>query len=130
MDMCYGTRVVKKAEQLELYYNVERILGDLEKDAELVYNYANGFAHPYMWIIPQEKPKNIIPVMWGLIPPYKLGADAKEYYQETIRFGSGLNARSEKLFDSNNYKSSALTRRCIVPVDGFSSPTQRSPEHR
>tara|TARA_R110002049_G_scaffold166707_4_gene332822 strand:- start:730 stop:1272 length:543 start_codon:yes stop_codon:yes gene_type:complete len=34
----------------------------------------------------------------------------------------GLNARSEKLFDSNNYKSSALRRRSIVPVDGFYEP--------
>lgn len=120
--MCYGTRVVKTAQQLELFYNVEKLYGDLPKDKELVYNYANGFSHPHMWIIPQEKKGNMIPVMWGLIPHYKSGADAKDYYKETIRYGSGLNARSEKLFDSNNYKNSALTRRCIIPVDGFYEP--------
>ncbi len=120
--MCYGTRVVRNAEQLELYYNVDRLYGDMEPDKELIYNHAHGFVHPNMWIIPQEKPRNMIPVKWGLIPHYKLGANAKEYYKETIRFGSGLNAKSEKLFESNNYKKSALTRRCVVPVDGFYEP--------
>ncbi|MFD0797169.1 SOS response-associated peptidase [Maribacter chungangensis] len=120
--MCYGTRVVKKAKELELFYNVERLYGQMKPDAELTYNYANGFSHPNMWIIPQEKPKNMIPVMWGLIPQYKKGSDVKTYYQETIRYGSGLNARSEKLFDSSQYKPSALTRRCIIPVDGFYEP--------
>ncbi len=94
----------------------------MDPGKELVYNYANGFAHPNLWILPQERKGNMIPVMWGLIPHYKLGADAKEYYKETIRYGSGLNAKSEKLFESNNYKKSALTRRCIVPVDGFYEP--------
>ena len=94
----------------------------MDENEELIYNQANGFAHPNMWIIPQEKPQNMIPVMWGLIPHYKMGADAKAYYKETIRYGSGLNAKSEKLFDSNNYKNSALTRRCIIPVDGFFEP--------
>ncbi|WP_289645247.1 SOS response-associated peptidase [Maribacter aestuarii] len=120
--MCYGTRVVRTAQQLELFYNVEKLYGDLPKDKELVYNYANGFSHPHMWIIPQEKKGTMIPVMWGLIPHYKLGSEAKDYYKETIRYGSGLNARSEKLFDSNNYRNSALTRRCIIPVDGFYEP--------
>lgn len=120
--MCYGTRVESNAKQLELHYNVEALYGKLPKDKELIYNYANGFSHPFMWIIPQEKKDNMIPVMWGLIPHYILGADAKEYYKETIRYGSGLNARSEKLFESSNYKNSALTRRCIIPVDGFYEP--------
>jgi len=120
--MCYNTRVTRKAGEIEDYYEINRLLGELDEDTELVYNSANGFAHPHMWIIPQEKPKNLIPVMWGLIPPYKKGVDPKEYYKETIRWGSGLNAKSEKLFDSNNYRASALKRRCIIPVDGFFEP--------
>ncbi|MCK0157266.1 SOS response-associated peptidase [Cellulophaga sp. F20128] len=121
-SMCYGTRVVKKAKELENHYKITAIRGGLAANVELTYNYANGFAHPTLWIIPQEKKRNMIPVHWGLIPPYELGANAKAYYAKTIKYGSGLNARSEKLFDSNNYKSSALTRRCIVPVDGFYEP--------
>ncbi len=120
--MCYNTRITRKAEALESQYRVKALFGEMDENQELVYNNANGFAHPHMWIIPQEKPENMIPVMWGLIPHYKKGADAKEYYKETLRWGSGLNAKSEKLFDSNNYKKSALTRRCILPVDGFYEP--------
>ena len=120
--MCYNTRVSRKKKELEAYYRVSALVGEMDENEELIYNQANGFAHPNMWIIPQEKPQNMIPVMWGLIPHYKMGADAKAYYKETIRYGSGLNAKSEKLFDSNNYKNSALTRRCIIPVDGFFEP--------
>ena len=120
--MCYNTRVSRKKKALEAHYRIKALVGEMGEDEELVYNQANGFAHPHMWIIPQEKPKNMIPVMWGLIPHYKLGANAKDYYKETVRYGSGLNAKSEKLFDSNNYKNSALTRRCIIPVDGFFEP--------
>lgn len=123
-SMCYNTRITKKAAELENYYKRDRLLGDMKLDQELTYNSANGFAHPNMWIIPQEKPKNMIPVTWGLIPSYKRDVDPKEYYKETIRWGSGLNSKSEKLFDSSNYKSSALKRRCIIPVDGFYEPHQ------
>ena len=120
--MCYNTSIIRKKEELEKIYKIKALIGDLEEDSELIYNSANGFSHPHMWIIPQERPNNMIPVMWGLIPHYKLGKDAKNYYKETIKYGSGLNAKSEKLFDSNNYKGSALTRRCIIPVDGFFEP--------
>lgn len=120
--MCYGTRVIKKTKELENFFEIEAIYGDLEKGNELTYNYANGFAHPNLWILPQEKKGHMIPVTWGLIPHYELGANAKKYYQKTIRYGSGLNAQSEKLFESNNYKISAFTRRCVIPVDGFYEP--------
>ncbi|HUH47942.1 MAG TPA: SOS response-associated peptidase family protein [Arenibacter sp.] len=120
--MCYGTRVIKTAAELENHYRIEAIYGELEKDNELIYNYANGFSHPIMWILPQERRGHMIPVMWGLIPAYELGADAQAYYKKTIPYGSGLNARSEKLFDSNNYRTSALKRRCVIPVDGFFEP--------
>ena len=50
--MCYGTRVIKMAKELENHYSIAAIYGDLEKNTELIYNYANGFAHPIMWILP------------------------------------------------------------------------------
>jgi len=120
--MCYGTRVIKKAKELENYYHIKAAYGELDEESELLYHYANGFAHPNMWILPQEKKGTMIPVLWGLIPSYELGANAQAYYKKTIPYGSGLNARSEKLFESNNYRSSALTKRCIIPVDGFYEP--------
>src|SRR5690554_8239514 len=82
--MCYGTRVIKKVEELENHYRINAIYGNLEKDTELIYNYANGFSHPIMWILPQEKRGHMIPVMWGLIPHYENGANAGEYYKRTL----------------------------------------------
>lgn len=120
--MCYNTRISRKKKELESQFKVKALFGEMKESDELVYDLANGFSHPNMWIIPQEKPENMIPVKWGFIPHYQLGADYKTYYKEQIRFGSGLNAKSEKLFSSNNYKKSALKRRCIIPVDGFFEP--------
>jgi len=120
--MCYNTRITRKKKDLEKIYRIRAIMGDQQEKNELVYNSANGFAHPHLWIIPQERPEHMVPIMWGLIPHYKLGKQAKEYYKRTIRYGSGLNAKSEKLFGSNNYRNSALTKRCIIPVDGFYEP--------
>ncbi len=120
--MCYNTRISRKKKELESQFKVKALYGEMKETDELVYNLANGFAHPNMWIIPQEKPENMIPVKWGLIPHYQLGVDYTSYYKQQIRFGSGLNAKSEKLFSSNNYKKSALKRRCVIPVDGFFEP--------
>ena len=50
--MCYGTRVIKTAKELENHYSIAAIYGDLEKNTELIYHYANGFAHPILWILP------------------------------------------------------------------------------
>ena len=44
------------------------------------------------------------------------------YYKEAVRYGGGLNAQSEKLFNHFIYKNSALVRRCIIPVTGFNEP--------
>jgi len=120
--MCYTTRIIRKAKELEMYYQRDRLFGEIPIDEELVYNYASGFAHPNMWCILQERPNNLAPVKWGLIPNNNLGENSKEYYTKTIKYGSGLNARSEKLFYSNQYTPSAFNRRCIIPVDGFFEP--------
>ncbi|MDO6490162.1 MULTISPECIES: SOS response-associated peptidase [unclassified Cellulophaga] len=120
--MCYGIRVVKKAEEIKMFYNIKSIENNKSVDSEHIYNYANGFAHPNLWVLPQEKIGYMVPMKWGLIPPYELGENSKEYYKKTVKYGSGLNARSEKLFYSNNYKNSATTKRCIIPVDGFYEP--------
>ena len=120
--MCYGTRITRKAEQLELFYDVTKLFGKMEPKDELVYFHANGFAHPLMWIIPQEERNRITPSMWGIMPGNKLGADYVAYYKEAGRYGAGLNAQSEKLFDHFIYKYSAMTKRCIIPVDGFFEP--------
>lgn len=120
--MCYETRIVEPAKQLESYYNVTKLLGKRPLDQELVYHHAKGFTHPLLWIIPQEAKQHITPSMWGIMDSRQLGADHAQYYKDSIRFGSGLNAQSEKLFDHFIYKHSAFTKRCVIPVNGFFEP--------
>lgn len=51
-----------------------------------------------------------------------MGSDNKAYYKEAARYGAGLNARSEKLYDHFIYKYGADSRRCVIPVTGFFEP--------
>ncbi|MEX0288636.1 MAG: SOS response-associated peptidase [Flavobacteriaceae bacterium] len=120
--MCYGTRLVRKAEQLEFNFDVERILGELAPDTELTYHHANGWAHPNMWILPQERKGNMIPAKWGIMPSAANGAEYKDYFNKNRGAYGGLNLRSEDLFDHYMYSENIFSKRCIIPVDGFYEP--------
>ncbi len=120
--MCFHTSAVSTAEQLEAYFGVTRSANEKEAGHEFIYHHANGYSHNNFWAIPQEKPDHMTPMMWGLLPFNKPGADHEKYYKESIRYGAGLNAQAEKLFDFYLYKQSALTRRCIIPLSGFYEP--------
>lgn len=120
--MCFHTRIVSTAKQLELHYDVTRSDKMKEEDTELIYHHANGYSHQEFWVIPQQRKEHMTPMMWGLLPFNKPGADHEAYYKKAIPWGAGLNAQAEKLFDHWMYKHSALTKRCIVPLSGFYEP--------
>src|SRR5690606_35675939 len=120
--MCYAISLTRSVKTLERHYDVENLLGKVEPEKDLTYYHANGFSHPLLWIIPQEQRNTIISSRWGITPSNKLGAEHVDYYKEAVRFGGGLNAQSEKLFDHFIYKNSAMSKRCIVPVTGFFEP--------
>ncbi len=132
--MCYATAQNKTISELEKAMSVIARLPEFMDDDDLHRYHINGFAkhhmnggkkvaeHPIMLVQPQENPKFLTPIMWGLIPRWESGEDAAEYYKKTIGYGSGLNAQSEKLFSSRMYMDSAENRRCIVPVTGFFEP--------
>lgn len=120
--MCFATAMTRKAKYLEEFYSVKKSEGERKLEGELTGYYLNGFTHPLMWIIPQERPEAITPALWGIMPPEKMGSDSKEYYKDAARFGAGLNARSEKLFEHFLYRNSADSRRCVIPVSGFFEP--------
>lgn len=120
--MCYSTRVTRKAGELENYYKIKALFGEMPETEELVYNHAHGFAHPNMWIIPQQKPTNMIPAKWGLMPSVEKGADYKEYFKKNFKAYGGLNSKSEKIFTYPLYRNSIITKRCVIPVDGFFEP--------
>jgi len=120
--MCFHTRIVKTAEQLEFEFEVNRSNSAKKEGREFIYHHANGYSHQPFYIIPQQRSGKIIPALWGLLPFNKAGEDHEKYYKESLRWGAGLNAQAEKLFDFWQYRHSALTKRCIVPLSGFYEP--------
>lgn len=120
--MCFHTSQTKKVLELENRFKVS-LLDDEARDAFDIPSYhLNGFAHPNMLFIPQEEPSILTIGVWGIAPSNTSIGNLKDYYKKAVQFGGGLNAQSEKLFNHFIYKSSATTKRCIIPVTGFFEP--------
>ena len=120
--MCFHTSQTKKVVELEKRYKVQLSDNNVRVDFDAPKYHLNGFAHPKMLIIPQEASAVLAPALWGVVPNSKKPEQIASYYKEAVRFGGGINAQSEKLFEHFIYKHSALTRRCIIPVTGFFEP--------
>lgn len=120
--MCFHTSQTKKVTKLENRFKAS-LHDDDARDAYDIHSYhLNGFTHPNMLIIPQEEPSVIIAAKWGIMPHNKKLQDLEAYYKEAVKFGGGLNAQSEKLFNHFLYKNVAHTKRCLIPVTGFFEP--------
>lgn len=117
--MCFSTEEFGDVKLVENYYRLDHKYVYAEPENEFTRFFNNGFAHHKSLIITEDEPKGLSLGLWGIIPHYKSNVDPREYYKETIKYGSGLNARSEKLFESGNYKG---FKKCIVPVKGFFEP--------
>lgn len=120
--MCYQTRLIRTVSELELRYNVGLANEQHRELFDRPQYHLNGFAHPNMLVIPQDKPEVLAPGIWGIVPDSKQPDQIKGYYKEAVKFGAGLNAQSEKLFNHFIYKNVALIQRCIIPVTGFFEP--------
>ena len=120
--MCFHTSQTKKVVALENRFNVDLVDDVLREIYDTPQFHNNGFEHSKSLIIPQEEPSKLVPSTWGIVPATLKVSEINEYYKKQLKYGSGLNARSEKLFDYWLYKNSALTRRCIIPVTGFFEP--------
>lgn len=120
--MCFHTSQTKKVIELENRYDATITKDDAREVYDIPRYHLNGFAHPDMLIIPQEGSSVLAPALWGIVPNNKKQEQIRDYYKEAVRYGGGLNAQSEKLFNHFIYKHSALTRRCIIPVTGFFEP--------
>jgi len=120
--MCYQTRQIRTVKDLELRFNVGLVNENYRPTFDTPAYHLNGFAHPNMLVIPQDKPDVLAPGVWGIVPDNKQPDAIKDYYKESVRYGSGLNAQSEKLFNHFIYRYVALTQRCLIPVTGFFEP--------
>lgn len=120
--MCFHTAQTKSVQQIEKAYqvtlskNAQRDLFDTPR------YHINGFAHEQLLIIPQEKPSVLAAATWGIAPENKTIDELKSYYKESVRFGAGLNARSEKLFSHFLYKDLIFSKRCVIPITAFFEP--------
>uniref|UniRef100_UPI004047CC18 SOS response-associated peptidase n=1 Tax=Mariniflexile sp. TaxID=1979402 RepID=UPI004047CC18 len=120
--MCFHTSTTNKVKKLEVFFKVTLNDESLRSVFDKPSYHLNGFAHPNMLVIPQEKNSVLAPGVWGIVPSNKPSQEIKAYYKEAVRYGGGLNARSEKLFQNHLYRESAMSRRCIIPVTGFFEP--------
>lgn len=120
--MCFHTSQTKKVLELENRFDVSLHDNNAREAFDIPSYHLNGFSHPHMLLIPQEEPSVLAIGTWGIVPSNKKPEDLDSYYKEAIRFGGGLNAQSEKLFDHFIYKHSAISKRCIIPVTGFFEP--------
>ena len=120
--MCFHTSAFHKTKRVEKRFNVKLISEQIRDIFDQPHYHLNGFSHPNMLVIPQEKSDALAPGVWGIVPSNKKGNEIKDYYKEAIKYGGGLNAQSEKLFNHYLYRESALIRRCIIPVSGFFEP--------
>ncbi|MCR8668020.1 SOS response-associated peptidase [Aestuariibaculum sp. M13] len=124
--MCFHTAQLKKVKDLERKYNVKISDENWEKYFDEPRYHLNGFSHPNMLVIPQQRSDVLAPGVWGIVPNYKSPEEIKPYYKEAVKYGSGLNAQSEKLFSHFMYRESVMTQRCIIPVDGFFEPHEHN----
>jgi putative SOS response-associated peptidase YedK len=67
--------------------------------------------------------RRLRPLTWGLVPSWS---------KDRTGAARMINARAESLLDKPAYRKAALTRRCLVPADGWyewqASPTERDPK--
>ncbi|QDO95274.1 SOS response-associated peptidase [Formosa sediminum] len=120
--MCFHTSQTAKVKTIEHKFKVKISDETLESYFDTPQYHLNGFTHPNMLVIPQQKPEVLAPGVWGIVPDDTSKDEITSYYKEAVKFGGGLNARSEKAFQHFIYKDAIMERRCIIPVSGFFEP--------
>lgn len=120
--MCFHTSTTNKVKKLEEHFEVSLSDPSLKDYFDKPTYHQNGFSHPNLLVIPQEKSDTLAPGVWGIVPSNKTKDKIKPYYKEAVRYGGGLNARSEKVFQHFIYRDSIMEKRCIIPVSGFFEP--------
>ncbi|WP_281542398.1 SOS response-associated peptidase [Maribacter aestuarii] len=117
--MCYDIQAnletqLRRAMRDSDIHVIEEIKTKLERLTGHPYYHTTGFKHPKLLIYTNESPKKPVVSQWGLAPYWV--KDKKQLYSA---WNKTLNARGETIFDLKSFKSSAINRRCIIPVDGF-----------
>jgi putative SOS response-associated peptidase YedK len=108
--MCYNLAAKQRIKALQEMYGVKF-------DEELArhgYYQVSGFAHPKLPVISEERPNEFELMQWGLIPSWTRDEEkAKEFSN------MALNAKAETIFEKPMFRKPIMSKRCILPVDGF-----------
>ena len=108
--MCYNLAAKQRIKALQEKYGV-RFDEELAKHG---YYEVSGFSHPKLPVISQENPGQFELMQWGLIPSWTKDAEKAKEFQNMA-----LNAKAETIFEKPMFRKPILTKRCILPVDGF-----------
>ncbi|HXB12790.1 MAG TPA: SOS response-associated peptidase [Bacteroidia bacterium] len=76
--------------------------------------HVSGFAHPDLPVVIEDIERRFELMHWGLIPSWTKSEE------QAIEFSNmSLNAKAETIFEKPMFRQSILTKRCVLPVDGF-----------
>ncbi len=122
--MCYNIAYLtkKKLQYARMHGASDEEISDLETDLKLFdekyasYN-TSGFAYPKIPVITNEQPKRFQLLTWGLIPSFM-----KDISHPSELQWNTLNCVGEKIFETKSFKNAALSKRCLIYVDGFFEP--------
>lgn len=120
--MCFHTSTIERVNAIEQQTQTKLANESYRNQFDQPQYHLNGFTHPAMLIITQERNDLLIPAYWGIVPPHEKPDQLDKYYKKAVKFGGGLNARDEKLFNHFIYKHSILSKKCLIPVSGFFEP--------
>ena len=117
--MCYDIKASHKAQLKRAQQNgdeqaIREIMEKLVPQTDLPLHHASGFQHPRILIYTAGSPFQPLVATWGLVPAW-----VKDETQKAKLWNSTLNARGETLFEKPAFRDAALTKRCIVYLDGF-----------
>ena len=69
--MCFHTSAFHKTKKIEKRFEVKLISEHLRPIFDQPHYHLNGFSHPNMLVIPQEKHDVLAPGVWGIVPSNK-----------------------------------------------------------
>ena len=108
--MCFHYSMSQVAQNLENRYNAPyRGAGDYQP-----VHHVSGFSFPLMPVVTMAPEPEIRLFLWGLIPSWTQTSEQAGQMRSMT-----LNARSESVFEKPSFRKSILSRRCLVPADGF-----------
>jgi putative SOS response-associated peptidase YedK len=108
--LCYHISLTKSSDYLEKRFDARF---DQPSLFSPVYH-SSGFSAPHHPVISNEAVHSIQFFQWGLIPFWTKDETAAERIRT-----STLNARAETIHKKPSFRSSIMTKRCLVLVDGF-----------